>query len=89
MPKVRRFAAGSATALLLCFVQACSRDPTETGSSSSSAATVPVPAGFSPATMKVNGGDIYYLKGGAGPGLILLHGFPEDGYPIGLDRVRF
>jgi len=29
-------------------------------------------------TASVNGTTIHYVRGGSGPGLILLHGFPQD-----------
>jgi predicted alpha/beta-fold hydrolase len=34
--------------------------------------------GFVSSTAKVNGTTLYYVHGGAGPSVILLHGFPED-----------
>jgi pimeloyl-ACP methyl ester carboxylesterase len=37
-------------------------------------------AGFVSATAKVNGITLHYIRGGAGPAVILLHGFPEDWY---------
>jgi pimeloyl-ACP methyl ester carboxylesterase len=37
-------------------------------------------AGFSSATVQVNGTTLYYVRGGSGPVVILLHGFPEDWY---------
>jgi len=38
-----------------------------------------VPKGFTGHFIEVNGARIYYRTGGKGPGLVLLHGFPEDG----------
>jgi hypothetical protein len=29
---------------------------------------------------QVNGASIHYVQGGAGPALILVHGFPQDWY---------
>jgi pimeloyl-ACP methyl ester carboxylesterase len=37
-----------------------------------------VPPGFVSATAKVNGTTIHYVRGGKGPPIILIHGFPED-----------
>lgn len=36
------------------------------------------PPGFAFATAKVNGATIHYVRGGNGPPVILVHGFPED-----------
>jgi pimeloyl-ACP methyl ester carboxylesterase len=36
--------------------------------------------GFISKTAKVNGTTLYYVRGGGGPALILLHGFPQDWY---------
>src|SRR5260370_32364175 len=36
--------------------------------------------GFVSRTARVNGTLLHYVRGGAGPSLILLHGFPEDWY---------
>lgn len=36
--------------------------------------------GFVSNTAKVNGTTIYYVRGGTGPALILIHGFPQDWY---------
>ncbi len=35
---------------------------------------------FSSNTAKVNGTTLHYLRGGTGPAVILLHGFPQDWY---------
>jgi pimeloyl-ACP methyl ester carboxylesterase len=64
-PTLRRIAIGWMTLLPLCFPFA---------------AEAQLPAGFVSATAKVEGAGIYYLKGGSGPAVILLHGFPEDNY---------
>jgi pimeloyl-ACP methyl ester carboxylesterase len=37
-------------------------------------------SGFVSDTARVNGATLYYVRGGAGPAIILLHGFPEDWY---------
>jgi pimeloyl-ACP methyl ester carboxylesterase len=36
------------------------------------------PAGFTSAEAQVNGSSLHYVRGGTGPALILIHGFPED-----------
>jgi pimeloyl-ACP methyl ester carboxylesterase len=37
-------------------------------------------SGFSSETRTVNGTTLHYVRGGAGPVVILIHGFPEDWY---------
>jgi pimeloyl-ACP methyl ester carboxylesterase len=37
-----------------------------------------LPAGFVSDTVKVNGAVIRYVKGGKGPAIVLLHGWPQD-----------
>src|SRR5947209_8938142 len=37
-------------------------------------------SGFVSDTAQVNGATLHYVHGGAGPAIILLHGFPEDWY---------
>jgi pimeloyl-ACP methyl ester carboxylesterase len=37
-------------------------------------------AGFVASTADVNGTTLHYVRGGTGPALILLHGFPQDWY---------
>jgi pimeloyl-ACP methyl ester carboxylesterase len=37
-------------------------------------------SGFVSDTAQVNGTTLHYVRGGAGPAIILLHGFPEDWY---------
>jgi pimeloyl-ACP methyl ester carboxylesterase len=36
------------------------------------------PPGFSSANAQVNGTSLHYVRGGHGPAVILIHGFPED-----------
>ncbi len=36
------------------------------------------PSGFSSADAKVKGSSLHYVRGGRGPAVILIHGFPED-----------
>src|SRR4051794_37269404 len=36
------------------------------------------PAGFSSASVVVNGASLHYVRGGSGPAVILVHGFPQD-----------
>jgi hypothetical protein len=37
-------------------------------------------SGFVSNTAQVNGTTLHYVRGGTGPAIILLHGFPEDWY---------
>jgi hypothetical protein len=39
---------------------------------------VQTPPGFASATAKVNGTVLHYVRGGKGPPVILLHGFPQE-----------
>lgn len=39
-----------------------------------------LPAGFTEATAAVNGVQLHYVLGGRGPGLVLLHGWPQTWY---------
>ena len=39
-----------------------------------------LPDGFVSGTAKVNGTTLHYVRGGTGPALILVHGFPQDWY---------
>src|SRR2546425_12806151 len=36
--------------------------------------------GFASTTASVNGTTLHYVRGGTGPAVILLHGFPQDWY---------
>ena len=36
------------------------------------------PVGFSSGAAQVNGASLHYVRGGRGPAVILIHGFPED-----------
>jgi alpha-beta hydrolase superfamily lysophospholipase len=36
------------------------------------------PSGFSSANARVNGTSLHYVRGGRGPAVILVHGFPVD-----------
>ena len=38
--------------------------------------------GYASNTARVNGTTIHYVRGGAGPAIILLHGFPQDWYSV-------
>src|SRR5688572_11714891 len=37
-------------------------------------------SGFASQTVKVNGTTLHFVRGGRGPAVILLHGFPQDWY---------
>ncbi|MGB6678676.1 MAG: alpha/beta hydrolase [Terriglobales bacterium] len=43
-------------------------------------AVVALGSGFVSDTAQVNGATLHYVRGGTGPAVILLHGFPEDWY---------
>lgn len=47
-----------------------------------------VGSGFESGFAQVNGTRIHYVRGGSGPALILLHGFPEDWYEFRLLMPR-
>jgi pimeloyl-ACP methyl ester carboxylesterase len=36
--------------------------------------------GFTAGTISVNGTSLYYVRGGQGPAIVLIHGFPQDWY---------
>src|SRR5262245_20461581 len=36
--------------------------------------------GFASSTANVNGAKIHYVRGGTGPAVFLVHGFPQDWY---------
>lgn len=36
--------------------------------------------GFTSGTVNVNGTSLFYVRGGSGPAIVFLHGFPEDWY---------
>jgi pimeloyl-ACP methyl ester carboxylesterase len=42
--------------------------------------TTEIPAGFTPKTAKANGVTLNYAIGGAGPAVVLLHGYPQTWY---------
>ena len=52
---------------------------TTTGAAPDPAVTQ-LPDGFVSGTAKVNGTTLHYVRGGTGPALILVHGFPQDWY---------
>src|ERR1044071_4530293 len=37
-------------------------------------------SGFVSNTAKVNGAILHYVRGGTGPAVVLIHGFPQDWY---------
>src|SRR5580704_9743248 len=44
--------------------------------------------GFVSDTAQVNGTTLHYVRGGSGPAVVLLHGFPEDWYEFRLVMPR-
>jgi len=49
---------------------------------------VKIPFGFRSGTVNANGTTLHYVRGGTGPAVILLHGFPEDWYEFHLIMPR-
>ena len=47
---------------------------------SNSAQSAALGKGFVSSTAKVNGATLHYVRGGAGPAVVLVHGFPQDWY---------
>ena len=45
---------------------------------SAAASAAEVPPGFTSNMANVNGVRLHFVSGGAGPALILIHGFPQD-----------
>ena len=45
---------------------------------SQASSSLNLPPGFHSGTAAVNGTTLHYVRGGNGPAVILLHGFPED-----------
>jgi pimeloyl-ACP methyl ester carboxylesterase len=45
-------------------------------------------SGFESEFAQVNGTRLHYVRGGSGPALVLLHGFPEDWYEFRLVMPR-
>jgi pimeloyl-ACP methyl ester carboxylesterase len=43
-------------------------------------AAAEMPPGFESRTAKVSSASIHYVRGGSGPAVVLVHGFPEDWY---------
>ena len=68
-------------ALAVCVVATCAAfhgqsSPKRTSDPSVAA----LGSGFASDTARVNGATLHYVRGGTGPAVILLHGFPEDWY---------
>ena len=55
-----------------------------------SASTLPeqLGSGFESKFAHVNGTQLHYVRGGSGPAVVLLHGFPEDWYEFRLVMPR-
>src|SRR5688500_8851037 len=56
------------------------RETTDHGARRSETATNTLIDGFTSATVDVNGITLHYVRGGSGPTLLLVHGFPQDWY---------
>ena len=59
-----------------CAAIDCQSSPRQT----SDPAVAALGSGFVSDTARVNGTTLHYVRGGAGPAIILLHGFSEDWY---------
>jgi pimeloyl-ACP methyl ester carboxylesterase len=67
--------------LALWLLAACFLAPPQArAEGSNSAAVAALGEGFVSATASVEGATIHYVRGGSGPALVLVHGFPEDWY---------
>ena len=67
----------SALALAGCANDEASGNP-RPQAPSPSATAIDLPPGFTSATAQVNGTALHYVRGGDGPAVILIHGFPQD-----------
>ena len=67
------------TLMALLFGTAVSAGATPSTPAHSQASSVPIQAlpGFQQGTVPVDGGTVHYVRGGSGPALVLLHGWPE------------
>jgi pimeloyl-ACP methyl ester carboxylesterase len=79
MSRPERFALLICATLALGLAHECAHaaEPTQTSTAD--------PARFAAGTVEVRGARLHYRRGGAGPPVILVHGFPEDGSAY--DRV--
>jgi hypothetical protein len=68
------------TALALGLLATCGAVLGRAHAQGSGSSHVNVPPGFHSVTATVNGTTLHYVRGGKGPAVILLHGFPEDWY---------
>lgn len=65
----------------LFLLAACGSVPAQSSpNQATDAAVAELGAGFVSARVPVNGITLHYVRGGTGPAVILLHGFPEDWY---------
>jgi pimeloyl-ACP methyl ester carboxylesterase len=65
--------------IVLVLHPGCSRGPADSaGRRHVDSAAVALGGGFISRTASVNGTTLHYVRGGTGPGVILLHGFPQD-----------
>jgi alpha-beta hydrolase superfamily lysophospholipase len=71
------FACGVIAAMLAGCITARQPQPAEQHNHAAVAALGP---GFTSQTVHVNGTTIHYVRGGSGPEVLLLHGFPQDWY---------
>lgn len=65
-------------AALACAMLATSAAGAEAAAASGQAAVAQLGPGFTSQTLALSGTALHYVRGGAGPAILLLHGFPED-----------
>jgi pimeloyl-ACP methyl ester carboxylesterase/uncharacterized membrane protein YphA (DoxX/SURF4 family) len=69
------------TLLIALVLSGCSSAPQPaTGTRATDRAVAALGAGFVSDSAAVNGTVLHYVRGGSGPAVILLHGFPQDWY---------
>jgi hypothetical protein len=56
------------------------RKTASSGPDGDGSAAVGLVSGYISSVVDVNGISLHYLRGGSGPTLLLIHGFPQDWY---------
>jgi pimeloyl-ACP methyl ester carboxylesterase len=72
---MRRFCTWHFIGVLVALAGCSAREPAPPAEEAGEAL---IPTGFSASAADVNGARIFYLRGGSGSPVVLLHGFPED-----------
>ncbi len=73
-----KFRTSASCLVAVCVVTACAAMPVQPLPPDPTLATLG--GGFTSNAAQVNGTTLHYVRGGAGPAVFLLHGFPEDWY---------